>query len=200
MVYASNMFRVIVIAVLLIQISTSLRVTFLNTGLLCNRCITRIQAKHEIPTGYKISERFEKRAKDGNPLLHFEILRERETGIFNMFSRPSAPIGKVGMRPQSASTKAMDKCIQNCFGIEKKDVPVGVLVYMWVDPDFRGNGIGLILLECVKKRCLEKGMEYLLLIHDDDGSGRLITFYEKQGFQEIFSFIEKGMLAKILAQ
>ena len=192
------MFRTIVYVFLFIQICTSFRVSFLNIDLLCNRCKTRIQAKAEIPMGYKISERFEKRAKDGNPLLHFEISRERETGIFNMFLRPLAPIGKVGMRPQSASTKAMDKFIQNCFGIKKEDVQVGVLVYMWVDPDFRGKGIGLILLDCVKRRCLEKGMEYLLLIHDDNGSGRLITFYEQQGFREIFSFIEKGMLTKLL--
>ena len=42
-----------------------------------------------------------------------------------------------------------------------------------------------------------EGGDYMILVHDDDGSGRLISYYEKKGFIPIFDTIEKGMIGII---
>ena len=42
-----------------------------------------------------------------------------------------------------------------------------------------------------------RGDEYMLLVHDDDGSGRLIQYYIDRGFVPIFDFIDKGMICKL---
>ena len=127
---------------------------------------------------------------------------------------------------------------------------VGVLVYMWVDPAWRGMkilsrhrgdtstihdgshsfarpetesgaelhsqdslksmneavsagnnvravGLGAYLLAWARQQCRGKGDSHLLLVHDDQGSGKLIKFYEHFGFVSIHSFIEKGMICKL---
>jgi GNAT superfamily N-acetyltransferase len=156
------------------------------------------KADKSVEQSYDISERLEKRAKDGNPLIHFEISRNPPKKFLDIFSPPSKPIARVGMRPEPASSESMDQHIHEWFDVElEKNVPVGILVYMWVDPSFRGLGMGLSLLNCVKDRCRLKGMKYLLIVHDDNGSGKLVRYYKQQGFKEIYNFVEKGMITKL---
>lgn len=73
---------------------------------------------------------------------------------------------------------------------------MGLMIYMWVHPTIRGSDhrLGDALLGWIKQQCREKGDTHLLLVHDDNGSGRLIEYYKQRGFQPIFDFVEKGMI------
>ena len=132
------------------------------------------------------------RAKDGQPLLHFELVSD--------VNNEQKPIAKVGIRPDSATSTAMDKVIREKFKSEKRvegDYQVGLFVYMWVDPMYRGNGLGLELLRKARNRCVENGYDYLLIVHDDNGSGKLIKYYQECGFMPIDDMLEKGMIGKL---
>jgi hypothetical protein len=37
----------------------------------------------------------------------------------------------------------------------------------------------------------------MLLVHDDQGSGKLVSYYEKRGFRAIFDYLEKAMIGAL---
>lgn len=65
---------------------------------------------------------------------------------------------------------------------------VGSFVYMWVKPMWRGSEyrLGDALLQEGKLFCKSKGDKFMLLVHDDNGSGKLINYYRnRHGFISI---------------
>ena len=79
-----------------------------------------------------------------------------------------------------------------------KDIAmIGVFVYMFVQESFRGSRWGESLLQLAYRECRRKGYRYMLLVHDDNGSGKLIRYYEARGFQSIQSFLPKGMIRQL---
>jgi len=81
--------------------------------------------------------------------------------------------------------------------IPRKFHSVALFVYMWVDPKYRKQNYGDTLLTYAMGMCRERGDEYMLLVHDDDGTDRLVNYYIKRGFVPIFNFIDKGMIYKL---
>ena len=149
--------------------------------------------------GHAWRERLEPQSKvDGQPLLHFELITDRAM-------MDTKPIAKVGIRPEPASSKSMDALIESTFQLDttvsatssSSDRKVGIFVYMWVDPSYRGNHLGLELLRRARDRCIHMECEYMLIVHDDQGSGKLVEYYERCGFIPIFEFLEKGMLCDL---
>lgn len=76
-------------------------------------------------------------------------------------------------------------------------VKVGLFVYMWVSPERRGGGIGEYLLDLCKDYCRRKGDHYMILVHDDNGSNKLLQYYEQRGFTRIEYFLQKGMICRL---
>ena len=74
---------------------------------------------------------------------------------------------------------------------------IGLFVYMWVKPKLRGLQVGDYLLNTALEYCRKRGDQYILLVHDDTGSGKLIDYYKTRGFVPIFDFIDQGMICKI---
>ena len=74
---------------------------------------------------------------------------------------------------------------------------MSLMVYMYVASTHRQLDIGSILLQYIINEGKALQANYLLLVHDDDGSNKLIKYYERKGFKEIFAFLEKGMLLKL---
>jgi GNAT superfamily N-acetyltransferase len=123
------------------------------------------------------------------------------------------PIAKTGIRTYSSSGEMMDKIISRTFnnfdemhtdntGFDvETDIQrfhsVAVFVYMWVNKQYRKRNLGDFLLINAMKLCKDRGDEYMLLVHDDDGSGKLIKYYEDRGFYPISDFIENGMICKL---
>jgi GNAT superfamily N-acetyltransferase len=108
------------------------------------------------------------------------------------------PQAKTGIRAYISSSSAMDSLIAAAFDENSSvNIPVAIFVYMWVQPDLRGNKIGDFLLETGKNLCRSVGARYMIIVHDDDGSGKLISYYERRGFIPIFDFLEKGMICRL---
>jgi len=107
-------------------------------------------------------------------------------------------IAKTGYRPNSSiSTSNLDEILREEFNETQSNLPIAIFVYMWVDPEFRGNGFGDYLLQRVIKQCIERKDKYMIIVHDDNGSGRLIEYYKKRNFYPIFHFLDKGMICKL---
>ena len=91
----------------------------------------------------------------------------------------------------SANTKWAAKTDKDSIAI------VGLFVYMWIAPTLRRRQLGDILFEKGKQMCRELGAGFMILVHDDDGSGKLIEYYKDRNFEPIFDVIDKGMLGRL---
>jgi hypothetical protein len=101
-------------------------------------------------------------------------------------------IKKVGPTSTgSANTKWAAKTDKDSIAI------VGLFVYMWIAPVLRKRQLGDILFEEGKQMCRDLGAGFMILVHDDDGSGKLIEYYKNRNFEPIFDVIDKGMLGKL---
>jgi len=74
---------------------------------------------------------------------------------------------------------------------------IGLLVYMWVAPRYRKQGMGDMVLAKAISACLSKGDQFLLMVHDDSGSGRLIDWYKQRGFVSTLNVLEKGLIGRL---
>jgi ribosomal protein S18 acetylase RimI-like enzyme len=68
---------------------------------------------------------------------------------------------------------------------------------MYVVPAKRKENIGDCLLSIAQEEFKRRGDKFQLIVHDDDGSGKLIRYYEERGFKRIEDFLPKGMIYKI---
>lgn len=151
-------------------------------------------------------------------ILHFELFDALHKPLFNCGSPAvKTPIAKAGMRNFGTSSDEMDDLIDKLFPDNPtadiiNDMPskasiadgfqvcqqyrykVGLMVYMWVSPAHRGNELGDILLQLIQQECIHNQYTHLLLVHDDDGSGKLVRYYKARGFVSIDAFLSKGMI------
>lgn len=104
------------------------------------------------------------------------------------WSRARRRLGKAGLSTEAGISPRMDAALQELFGAslaegERFDrVPVPPIKYVFVDPRYRGLGLGRrLFLEamCVLAR---KGFRFALIVVEDNGSGGLFGFYEEMGF------------------
>ena len=131
-------------------------------------------------------------------ICHIEIRkRVRFSSVLYLFPmlKPK-PIAKAGYRSFSSHSTGMDRKLNLIYNDTNVNIPVALFVYMWVDPSFRGQGLGDFLLDSVKNECVKRGESYMLIVHDDNGSGKLISFYEDRGFYPVFDLLDKGMICK----
>ena len=56
---------------------------------------------------------------------------------------------------------------------------------------------GDLLLEAMKEECRKKDDTHMLLVHDDNGSGRLIDYYAKRGFKDVDTILKGAMIVKL---
>jgi len=120
-----------------------------------------------------------------------EIVRK----ILTLFYKP---IAKCGIRSYTKLARgAMNQLINELFLDSSSSIAISIMVYMYVTSTYRQLDIGSILLQCIMSEGKSLRADYLLLVHDDNGSHRLIKYYERKGFKEIFNFLDKGMLLKL---
>jgi GNAT superfamily N-acetyltransferase len=61
---------------------------------------------------------------------------------------------------------------------------VGAIVYMHVEPEYRGRNIGAMALEVISLIQAIQGIDFTVLVVDDDGSGKLIDWYLRHGYSK----------------
>jgi len=64
---------------------------------------------------------------------------------------------------------------------------IGVLKHVWVEEEYRGEGIGTILLEEFLNQAYEQKMEFLYLVADTGECNEfdLVSWYEANGFKKV---------------
>lgn len=86
-------------------------------------------------------------------------------------------IGKVGFKVRPAPIdRRMSMVASKLFGERRKIFKVGMLVYMVVEPEYRGAGWGDVIVQATAGEMRRRGLDYMLLIVDDDGTGRLFRY------------------------
>ena len=140
-------------------------------------------------------------------LLHFDFYRRPWLARLPQVIRQRLfrPLAKAGMRlsstPVSASgSDGMVSILAEAFPAQAEPVrssTVSCLIYMWATPAWRGNGLGDMLLACIAQESRSRGDDYLLCVHDDDGSGGLVRWYESRGFVDASTVLPKGLVQSL---
>ena len=143
-------------------------------------------------------------------MLHMEYFQRRWPGWLLRLPKwliPIRPLAKAGIRTYSVGVSADEpggtngmltaiEAIEGTMG----DWSLGLLVYMYVHPSLRRQGLGDALLQQCLDECRMRGNSHVLLVHDDQGSGRLVQFYQSRGFRDVSSVVSKGMIKSLSAE
>ena len=118
-----------------------------------------------------------------------------------LLGRLFKPLAKVGIRTRSIPSQgSLEKYIKWQFNDSETDLSLklGLLVYMWVAPKWRGRNLGDMLLSIAVEQCLNKGDKYMLCVHDDQGSGKLVAWYRQRCFEILpKDVLDKGMIGML---
>jgi GNAT superfamily N-acetyltransferase len=61
-------------------------------------------------------------------------------------------------------------------------VGVAAIIYMFVEPEYRKRNVGTMALEVISLIQAVQYCDFTILVVDDDGSGKLVEWYEKNGY------------------
>jgi GNAT superfamily N-acetyltransferase len=80
----------------------------------------------------------------------------------------------------------MDETIQDIYGVTPPFGGAGIaaIIYMFVEPEYRKLGIGELALEAIAAIQIVQNCDFTVLVADDDGSNKLIEWYERNGFTQ----------------
>lgn len=81
----------------------------------------------------------------------------------------------------------MDESVEDLFDIQLEGRSVGsaAIIYMVIPDDtFRKRGIGALALEVIATIHALQSCDFTVLVADDDGSGKLVQWYEAHGFKK----------------
>lgn len=115
-------------------------------------------------------------------------------------------VGKAGLSTAAGTSPRMDAAVGELFGSrlpEGERLAPGLLVppikYVFVDPRYRGLGLGRRLFLEAMCSLARRGFQFALIVVEDNGSGGLFGFYEEMGFvraDELLA-IPRAMIAPI---
>ena len=94
-------------------------------------------------------------------------------------------IGKFGITTtRGPPAVLLDETIKDIYDVTPPINGAGVaaIIYMYVEPEYRKLGIGELALEAIAAIQIVQGCDFTVLVADDDGSNKLVAWYEKNGF------------------
>lgn len=94
-------------------------------------------------------------------------------------------IAKFGITTnRGPSAPQIEETIQEFYDINNSlgGAGIGAIIYMFVEPEYRGLGIGSLALEATAAIQTVQGCDFTVLVADDNGSGRLVNFYKENGY------------------
>jgi GNAT superfamily N-acetyltransferase len=106
------------------------------------------------------------------------------TAPYNTFPQQIGRFGITTIRGPPA--RPIDESVEQIYGIDLqgRHVSSAAIVYMVVDEKFRSRNVGTLALEVISTIHSIQGCDFTLLVADDDGSGKLIEWYEEHGFSQ----------------
>lgn len=116
---------------------------------------------------------------------------------WNVFRRRAQVVGRAGFSIEAGTSTRMDTALRELFESSSSlaspskvpreqdefyRVPVPPIKYVFVDPRYRGLGLGRRLFVDAMCRLAERGFRFALIVVEDNGTGGLFGFYEEMGF------------------
>jgi GNAT superfamily N-acetyltransferase len=94
-------------------------------------------------------------------------------------------IGRFGFTTERGPPgRPFRETVHDIYGIPIDiDAGVAAVVYMYVEPNCRKQNVGSLALEVISFLHAMQGCDFTVLVVDDDGSGRLIDWYERRGYE-----------------
>ncbi|KAG5191765.1 hypothetical protein JKP88DRAFT_284824 [Tribonema minus] len=149
------------------------------------------------------------------PEVTLQLQREGKTDEYTMHAYAECPgprrrawrgtnkqrricIGRAGFRSTTGSSAAMDTAIWELFGGQgglsapPRAVPVAPVVYVYVDPRYRGFGLGRRLFLACMSELAAMGVGYAVITVLDNGGGGLLPFYEGMGYRDASTHLGRG--------
>jgi len=80
----------------------------------------------------------------------------------------------------------IDQSTEDLFKIKLNGRSVGAaaVIYMFVEPMHRKHGLGKLALEVISLIHALQGCDFTMMVCDDNGSGKLIEWYESNGYKQ----------------
>lgn len=95
-------------------------------------------------------------------------------------------IGRFGITTsRGPPATQLDETVLEFYEVSPGFAGIGAaaIIYMYVDPSYRKRGIGKLALEVIAAIQTVQGSDFTVLVADDDGSGKLVRWYEECGFR-----------------
>ena len=93
-------------------------------------------------------------------------------------------IGRFGFSTErGAPSPEIQESVSDLYGIEPSvGVGVAAIIYMFVEPQHRRKELGSLALQVISLIHAIQGCDFTVLVADDNGSGKLIDWYQRHGF------------------
>ena len=95
-------------------------------------------------------------------------------------------VGKFGITTiRGPPADPINESVEELYGIDLQGRSVGsaAIIYMSVEPSHRHKGIGALALDVISTIHATQGIDFTVLVADDNGSGQLVAWYEANGYK-----------------
>lgn len=95
-------------------------------------------------------------------------------------------IGRFGFTTERGpSIPPISETVDDLYGIKQGlIVGTGAIIYMYVEEPHRKKNVGALALEVISLIQAIQGCDFTVIVADDDGSGKLISWYEDHGYKK----------------
>jgi hypothetical protein len=95
-------------------------------------------------------------------------------------------IARFGFTTERGPTiSPIRETVHDVYGLNQDlSVGVGAIIYMYVEEPYRKRNVGSLALEVISLIHAIQGCDFTVLVADDNGSGKLIQWYEEQGYSK----------------
>ncbi|KAL9186038.1 hypothetical protein ACHAXT_005276 [Thalassiosira profunda] len=82
------------------------------------------------------------------------------------------------------SSTEIDTTIREKYNIDPPalSATIAAIIYMFVEEDYRSRDVGALALEVISAVQSVQGVDFTVLVADDNGSGGLVRWYEEHGY------------------
>jgi hypothetical protein len=104
----------------------------------------------------------------------------------NIYNRPKlVQVGRFGFTTEvGPSAPPIQETVNDLYGISNVTVGVGAIIYMFVEQQYRKRNIGALALEVISTIQAIQGIDFTMLVVDDNGSGKLVEWYLQRGYSK----------------
>lgn len=101
------------------------------------------------------------------------------------------PIIRMGMTTQAGASLPLNQTTREKLNLSKiNEASTMALIFLWIDPQYRGLQWGIEAMRIVRYIHFSLGAECTVIVANDKDSGRLVSWYEQQGFVQALELQE----------